>query len=637
MKRKKLITMVLTVIMLLVMSSFSVMASDPDGGNEEGQAVQWTTADFTYSEDGTTITGLTDSGVAKRTQTTVMTLPNKSDSGVVITEIGEGQAGGKGVFGSDDSTITEVILPNQLEVIGKNAFMNNNLTKVDFPETLKTIGQSAFQVNNLSDIILPDSVETVGPAAFLSNINIENVKISKSMTIIPDSFVANIGTEKAEKFTEISIPEGIKSIGRTAFSGHNFESVSIPASVESIGGNAFSQPIGVSRLKNVTLHEGLKSIDGYAFKQCVIETIDLPSTVTTLKKAAFSGNVPMVKVYVSNKEQLVKTSNFIIDGAGHKVVWKDSVELAAVKEVAKTDLENYKNMEAYDTLQQTEINNIISDTIIKFERCSDEESVNTAVVTAKASLDAVQTSKQVAATKAIQEATAAQAAATTEAEKAAADLALAQANQSMAEANLEATIAIKEKAEEARDAAIAAKNEAEAEKAVALAEKAEAIARAELAEANAATAEAEKVAAEAAQKAAEDKALESEKQAAEAEKKATEAQNAQKAAEEKVAATNDKYSAPESVQNLKVKAGKKKAVLTWEKAENASGYRIYRATSKDGKYKLVKTVKGADTVKYVNKKLKSGKKYYYKVRAYKKVPSGKIFSKATEAKKVKVK
>ncbi|MBR3787305.1 MAG: Lyzozyme M1 (1,4-beta-N-acetylmuramidase), partial [Firmicutes bacterium] len=50
--------------------------------------------------------------------------------------------------------------------------------------------------------------------------------------------------------------------------------------------------------------------------------------------------------------------------------------------------------------------------------------------------------------------------------------------------------------------------------------------------------------------------------------------------------------------------------------------KIYRATSKNGKYKCIKTIKTAKTVTFTNKSLKKGKKYYYKVRAYKKV-SGK--------------
>lgn len=58
------------------------------------------------------------------------------------------------------------------------------------------------------------------------------------------------------------------------------------------------------------------------------------------------------------------------------------------------------------------------------------------------------------------------------------------------------------------------------------------------------------------------------------------------------------------------------AKLTWNRDGNASGYEIYRADSKGGKYKLIATVKSADTTSYTDKKLTMGKTYYYKVRMY---------------------
>jgi len=52
--------------------------------------------------------------------------------------------------------------------------------------------------------------------------------------------------------------------------------------------------------------------------------------------------------------------------------------------------------------------------------------------------------------------------------------------------------------------------------------------------------------------------------------------------------------------------------ITWKATKNAKKYQVYRATSKNGKYKKIKTTTGKT---YINKKLTTGKKYYYKVRA----------------------
>lgn len=58
------------------------------------------------------------------------------------------------------------------------------------------------------------------------------------------------------------------------------------------------------------------------------------------------------------------------------------------------------------------------------------------------------------------------------------------------------------------------------------------------------------------------------------------------------------------------------AKISWTKVSGATGYRIYRATSINGKYKSIKAIKGSSKVSYTDTKLKKYRKYYYKVRAY---------------------
>ena len=59
-------------------------------------------------------------------------------------------------------------------------------------------------------------------------------------------------------------------------------------------------------------------------------------------------------------------------------------------------------------------------------------------------------------------------------------------------------------------------------------------------------------------------------------------------------------------------AAKKKVTLKWDNVDNSTAYKVYRATSKKGTYKLVKTVKKTT---YTDKKLKANTKYFYKVQA----------------------
>ena len=171
--------------------------------------------------------------------------------------------------------------------------------------------------------------------------------------------------------------------------------------------------------------------------------------------------------------------------------------------------------------------------------------------------------------------------------------------------------------------------------------------------ANQKAAEAEQKAADAeeAQKAAEQKAAEAEKKAADAvkaqkaaEKKAADAVKAQKAAEKKAADAVKAQKAAEKKANeaikstlpkltLNVKAGTKKATLTWNKSTKGTGYVIYRSTSKNSGYQKIKTITSLKTTSFTDKNLKSKKTYYYKICVYK----GSVNGTLSTAKSVKVK
>ena len=91
------------------------------------------------------------------------------------------------------------------------------------------------------------------------------------------------------------------------------------------------------------------------------------------------------------------------------------------------------------------------------------------------------------------------------------------------------------------------------------------------------------------------------------------------------------------VKSLKAK-GQKKVKLTWTKVPGADGYVIYRSNKKNGKFKQIQVIKKGKTTTFTQKKLKKGKKFYYKIRAYRKVGGKKVYSTGyTASKVVKVK
>lgn len=81
---------------------------------------------------------------------------------------------------------------------------------------------------------------------------------------------------------------------------------------------------------------------------------------------------------------------------------------------------------------------------------------------------------------------------------------------------------------------------------------------------------------------------------------------------------------PVKVTNLTAKKkSSSKAVLTWKKVKGVTGYQIF-LKSKNGKYTLVKTVKGAGKTRCEISKLKKNSTCRFKVRAYIKVGTQKV-------------
>ncbi|QHQ60114.1 leucine-rich repeat protein [Anaerocolumna sedimenticola] len=81
-------------------------------------------------------------------------------------------------------------------------------------------------------------------------------------------------------------------------------------------------------------------------------------------------------------------------------------------------------------------------------------------------------------------------------------------------------------------------------------------------------------------------------------------------------------STPGDVKLVKVSSGR--ISFTWNKVSGASGYEIYRASSKTKTYSRVKST---TSLHFINYGLTKGRTYYYKVRAYKIIGNQKVYSK----------
>ena len=89
----------------------------------------------------------------------------------------------------------------------------------------------------MTSITIPDGVTSIGNSAFSDCINLKS----------------------------ITIPDSVTSIGNSAFSGCSFTSITIPDSVTSIGNSAFTD---CNNLTSVTIGNSVTSIGERVFEYC---------------------------------------------------------------------------------------------------------------------------------------------------------------------------------------------------------------------------------------------------------------------------------------------------------------------------------------------------------------------------------
>lgn len=79
------------------------------------------------------------------------------------------------------------------------------------------------------------------------------------------------------------------------------------------------------------------------------------------------------------------------------------------------------------------------------------------------------------------------------------------------------------------------------------------------------------------------------------------------------------------------RVGSGKLKITWKKVSGATGYQIYRSTQKNSGYRRIKNLSSKSS-SYTNSKLKNGKRYYYKIRAYKRIDGKTYYGKFSNIK-----
>ncbi len=185
------------------------------------------------------------------------------------------------------SALTELSLPGTLESVGIRAFGDViELRKVTMENGVKGLGEFVFQgCVNLNTVSFPLSVVDVNSNIFTDCLNLAN------MTITGTGPIGAYAADKKAPWNRASlenvvIGDGITEIGDYAFySMSGLQSVFIPGAVTVIGASAFSS---CSRLKQVVISPGVTKLGKNCFYNCDgLTEVTIPGTVKTVGEQAF--------------------------------------------------------------------------------------------------------------------------------------------------------------------------------------------------------------------------------------------------------------------------------------------------------------------------------------------------------------
>ncbi len=201
----------------------------------------------------------------------------------------------------EKSTLSHIVFPNTLKIIGGNAFYRCGLMgTLIIPEGVIKIGERMYGPDNMynnesyygvfcqcsnlvGELMLPSTLEFIEDYAFQYTSLSGELHLPESLKIIGDGAFSN-----TQFSGSLVLPKNIEIIGGGAFYKIPFtDDLIIPESVTTIYGNTFQN---CSFNGNLLLSEGIRAIEREAFANCGFKgELNLPTTLKTISILAFAG------------------------------------------------------------------------------------------------------------------------------------------------------------------------------------------------------------------------------------------------------------------------------------------------------------------------------------------------------------
>ena len=211
-------------------------------------------------------------------------------------------------------------------------------TSVTIGNNITSIGEYVFyKCSSLKSVTIGDSVTSIGYSAFydcssLSSVYISDIaawcNISFKMYGNPLYYAHNLYLNN-ELVTNLTIPDGVTKIGKSAFENCTLETITIPSSVTTIGASAFE----CCNMTSITIHDGVKTIGDRAFYYCYyLKSITIPNSVTTIGDRAFYSCDCLKSLTIPNSVTTIGNSAFedcnylksVTIGNGIEMIYSDA-------------------------------------------------------------------------------------------------------------------------------------------------------------------------------------------------------------------------------------------------------------------------------------------------------------------------